>query len=186
MQRLRLFLDANILVDAQIRDIFLTVGEAGLIDVYWSEAVLDETRRALATQRDIENTRIDYLMSTIKAAFPRAIVASRNISPVDAVLPDADDLHVLAAAVSAECDFLVTNNLRDFPAEVVAQFGLSVVNADNAIALLAQDFASHLPAIIERLVAQLRKPPITVQAFLDRLTQRAPTAARALAIAISS
>lgn len=184
MYRPRLFLDANILVDAQVRDIFLTISEARLIDLRWSEGVLDETRRVLIDRRDIDPSRVDYLISTIKSAFPEATVTSRTIRPVDATLPDKDDLHVLAAAVSAECEFLVTNNVRDFPADVIGRFGLSVINADNAIALLAQDFTIHVPAIIERLVAQLRRPPITVQAFLTRLAQRAPTAAQALSDAL--
>lgn len=184
MQRPRLFLDANILVDAQIRDVFLTIAEARLVDLRWSEDVLDETRRVLADRRGIDSARIDYLISKMAAAFPLSTVGVANITPLPVALPDTDDLHVLAAAVSAGCDLLVTNNLRDFPEEIVAPLGLSVLNADAAIVLLAQSFPSHIPSIIRRLVTELRRPPVTVQEFVDRLAQRAPTAAQALSVAL--
>lgn len=45
MRRLRVFLDANVLVDAQVRDLILRAAETGLVDIRWSRRVLDETRR---------------------------------------------------------------------------------------------------------------------------------------------
>lgn len=35
-------------------------------------------------------------------------------------LPDVDDRHVLAAAIEAEADIILTWNLRDFPEAVLA------------------------------------------------------------------
>ena len=49
-RRLRVFLDANILHRAAIRDFILRVPEAGVIDVRWSDRVLDETRRSLESR----------------------------------------------------------------------------------------------------------------------------------------
>ena len=185
LRRPRIFLDANILVDAQIRDIFLTVAEAKLIDLRWSDKVLNETRNVLTSQMGIEPSRANYLISTIDAAFPRSNVAAGNITPLPVTLPDADDLHVLSAAVSADCDLLVTNNLRDFPEGAVGPFGLSVLNADSAIAMLVQDFSDQMPTIISRLLSELRKPPVNVQEFLDRLKRRTPTAGQALSAALN-
>lgn len=45
---LRVFLDANVLVPITMADVLLRLGDAGLIEPYWSEAVLDEVDRALA------------------------------------------------------------------------------------------------------------------------------------------
>lgn len=39
-------------------------------------------------------------------------------------LPDMDDRHVLAAAIQARADVIVTFNLRHFPADALAAQGL--------------------------------------------------------------
>ena len=45
-------------------------------------------------------------------------------------LPDANDAHVLAAALAARADLLVTCNLRDFPARKLRDLGLSPIHPD--------------------------------------------------------
>jgi hypothetical protein len=42
IRRLRLFLDANILHAAAVRDFLLRLAEAGLVDVRWSSPVPEE------------------------------------------------------------------------------------------------------------------------------------------------
>jgi hypothetical protein len=57
LRRLRLFLDANVLVDAQVRDIFMTMAEAELVDLRWSERVLEEMIRALVERLALDPDR---------------------------------------------------------------------------------------------------------------------------------
>ncbi len=40
-------------------------------------------------------------------------------------LPDEKDKHVLTAAIKTNANIIVTNNLKDFPNEYLAKFGLS-------------------------------------------------------------
>lgn len=46
-------------------------------------------------------------------------------------LPDPDDRHVLAAAVKAHAEVLVTFNGKDFPAEALAPWGVEAKHPDD-------------------------------------------------------
>jgi len=46
-------------------------------------------------------------------------------------LPDEKDRHVLAAAIKTNANIIVTNNLKDFPAEYLTSYGLAAKNADD-------------------------------------------------------
>ncbi len=49
-------------------------------------------------------------------------------------LPDPDDNHVLAAAISSSASVIVTDNLGDFPAEVLAPHAIDAISADDFLA----------------------------------------------------
>jgi PIN domain len=49
------------------------------------------------------------------------------------VLPDPDDRHVLAAAIRARAQVIVTNNLKDFPADRLAQWDIEPKSPDEFI-----------------------------------------------------
>ena len=63
-------------------------------------------------------------------------------------LPDAGDIHVLAAAIEGGADLIVTPNLRDFPAGQLAPHGLGAQDPDRFIAaLIDADLEAVLDAV---------------------------------------
>ena len=42
------------------------------------------------------------------------------------ILPDAEDRHVLAAAIQCQAAYIVTFNLKDFPASTLKTYGISL------------------------------------------------------------
>jgi hypothetical protein len=46
-------------------------------------------------------------------------------------LPDQKDRHVLAAAIKSNSNCIVTNNLKDFPKELVDKFEVEVISGDD-------------------------------------------------------
>ena len=49
-------------------------------------------------------------------------------------LPDEGDRHVIAAAIKTKADVIVTENLKDFPRKVLAQYGIEAKSSDEFIA----------------------------------------------------
>lgn len=176
MRRPRVFLDANVLVDAQVRDLILRAAETGLVDVRWSRRVLDETRRALS-KVIADPAACDRLVGLIDRAFPHAQVTDFEHLEQTLDLPDSDDRHVLAAAVTAECDLLVTYNLRDFPEEVCGAHDILAVDVDEALMLLSSELGATLQQVVKAQIAAMRRPAVTVETFIRRLSRTAPQAA---------
>lgn len=184
MRRLRVLLDANVIVDAQVRDLFCRLAEADLIDLRWSGEIIAECRRVLTESLRLDRSKVDGLIAALGRAFPYAAVVGYQPLIDDIELPDPDDRHVLAAAVYGECDWLVSDNVKDFPDEKVELFDLLVVTVDDALVLLAGAFGNQLAAVVDRQVAALRRPGMTRHTFIERLAARAPIGAVAIGKAL--
>jgi hypothetical protein len=63
-------------------------------------------------------------------------------------LPDQGDLHILALAAQHHADVIVTHNKKDFPQEVLNEYGIIRMNPD---AQLMQLYRLHGPALLEPL-----------------------------------
>lgn len=176
MRRLRIFLDANVLVDAQIRDIFCTMAEAELIDLYWSKEILSETRQALTTRLKLDSKKVERMLEAFAAAFPDGIVIDYEPLINLLKLPDPKDRHVIAAAASAKCDLLITYNTKDFPQSEASKHDLEVVDVDEALCDLTRRYHNNIANIIKTCITRMKKPKMQEIDFLRRLEQRAPLA----------
>ena len=82
-------------------------------------------------------------------------------------------MHVLAAAIAGHADCIVTANLKAFPENALAPFGIQVIHPDEfLIAQMDLDSLSVLAAFKE-LRARLKNPAYTPSAFADALERNA-------------
>jgi hypothetical protein len=86
-------------------------------------------------------------------------------------LPDPDDRHVLAAAIVGRCDVIVTQNLRDFPADALAPYGIEAQHPDNFLSNHLNLEPGLFCDVIRKVRARLKNPPFTAQQYLTILTQ---------------
>ena len=87
-------------------------------------------------------------------------------------LPDADDRHVLAAAIKCNASVIVTFNLKDFPKSALDAFDIEPLHPDDFIAdLWDLDQAAVLEAA-QRQRASLKNPPHSAREYLDKLLQQ--------------
>ena len=108
-------LDANVLYPQWLRDVLLTLAAMGSYDPVWSEQIIDEMRRnVLHGHPDIDPAHFDAAtIAELRRAFPDAWIEV----PADLITQmdnDPEDRHVLATAVIAGAQVIVTANTRDF------------------------------------------------------------------------
>jgi len=162
-------LDANVLYPARLRDLLIRLAIAGLYQARWSEQILDECFGNLIENRpDLTEDQLARTRRLMTTALPDAAVAGYEDRIEEYDLPDPDDRHVLAAAVTTGASLLVTDNLDDFPAGRIPE-GLQVVSPDEFVLALANDDLDVVVEVIEAQAAALAIPPMTTSELLDGL-----------------
>ena len=123
-------LDTNIIYPLWIRDLMFWFAHYELYTPKWSKHIFDEWIEVMKSKGISESER-NKRISLANEAFPDALV--ENYEPLIQILtlPDNKDRHVMAAAIKTNANLIVTNNLKDFPADYLANFGLSAKNADD-------------------------------------------------------
>jgi predicted nucleic acid-binding protein len=98
----------------------------------WSETILEEVARTQVEKltRPFSLTEAAYWRREVTRAFPEAKVVSDE-TLVGRMANHPKDRHVLAAAVVARASDIVTFNLRDFPTESTAPWGVRAIKPDD-------------------------------------------------------
>src|SRR3954469_22220568 len=145
----KVVLDANVLYPFSLRDTLLRAASEGLFQLYWSDQILEEARRSLVSSGRMTDDRAARLRSVMEEAFPEAMVTGHE-PLIAAMKNDEKDRHVVAAAVKAGAQVIVTSNLKHFrelPEGIEAQSPddfLCHVSTSTPMAC-SNSFASRLP-----------------------------------------
>lgn len=102
-------------------------------------------------------------------AFPDAFVQNYEGIIPNLELPDPKDCHVLAAAIKINANVIVTNNLKDFPAEYLQTFELSVKSADDFLTDIIDLNVQVSIQAFREMVLNKKKPKMDEFAVLDQL-----------------
>ena len=128
-------LDTSVLWPSLQRDFLLSLAIEGTYRPTWSSAILDELQfheEAKLVKRGMPVAGAARRAATLIAAMRREFADAEvdGWQPLEGTfgLPDPDDEHVLAAAVIAGAGAIVTENLKDFPADRIPP-GIQVLSA---------------------------------------------------------
>ena len=165
-------LDANVLYPFRKRDALLRFAEAGLYRARWSRTILDEWRRSLLAKKPNLTVSINAQIEAMACAFPEALVEGFEDLIGAIELPDEDDRHVVAVAIVADAEHIVTENLKDFPAEHIARYGIEAVAADDFLASTFELYPSDATAALRRMREGYETPPMTAHEFIFDLQSK--------------
>jgi len=170
--RFTAFFDANVLYPADLRNLLMHLALTGLFRATWSAGVHEEWMSALLRNRpDLSREKLERTRMLMDQHAEDALVTGYEDLIPGLQLPDPNDRHVLAAAIRGRADVIVTANLRDFPAETLAEFGIDAQHPD--------EFVLHLLDLAPGIVAEaarnhresLKNPPKTIDEYLNALEE---------------
>ena len=174
--------DACVLYPAGVRDLLVRLAQTGLFRARWTDRILDEmVRSILADRPDLTPTRLMRTRRMMCDAVADCLTTGYE-SLIDGLeLPDPDDRHVLAAAIRAGSEVIVTENLKDFPTKALEPYNIEAQTPDVFVLHLIELAPSTVRAVVQHQAAALDNPPMTVGEVLDHLARSGlPRAAAAL------
>ena len=100
------------------------------------------------------------------AAVPDCVVTGWEEAVPTLRLPDPADRHVLAAAIHADAQVIVTRNLKDFPVRALAPFGIEAQHPDLFVLGLIRQNPIAVFEILRQQQQDLRRNPKTIPQLL--------------------
>ncbi|MEI7208390.1 PIN domain-containing protein [Pectobacterium carotovorum] len=166
-------LDACVIYPSLLRDLLMHLGLTGLYQPKWTVQIQEEWQRnLLLNNADVTMDKLRNIEHLMNKALPDANVTGFEQLIPALVLPDADDRHVLAAAIRANAEVIVTANLKDFPATALFEFGVEAMHPDEFIADLFDLNSALVLKAVRTSRTAFRKPPFDVDEYLDCLLRQ--------------
>jgi len=151
---MKILLDTCVLYPSVMREVLLAVAKQGHFTPLWSPRILEEWARAARKLGPLGELQARGEIALARAAFPKAIVTPKEGLTNRLYLPDADDIHVLAAAITGHADAIVTMNAKDFPRHILREEGLERQDPDSFLWALWSDHPEDVNAAIESVRRQ--------------------------------
>lgn len=166
-------LDACVLYPVGPRDLLLSVAERGVYAPYWSKEILEEMARNIADSGRSTPERVAGMCEQMNRAFPAALVEGYE-ALIPSMTNQHKDRHVLAAAVRANVSVIVTDNKKDFPSSVLADYDIEAQTADEFLTYALDHDTPAVLGALRTMSTKRRNPPVSERGLLDTLAERLP------------
>lgn len=162
--------DACVLYPFSLRDLLVELATTCLFDARWTNQIHDEwIRNLLQDHPEITLSQLERTKKLMNQAVLGSLVVDFEhlIPSVD--LPDPNDAHVIAAAMTCNAQRIVTFNLKDFPEATLKPLGMSAIHPDDFILELLTLNALVVVDAVSACQTRFRNPPRSIQEHLERL-----------------
>lgn len=161
--------DANALVGNSLRDLLVRIAQTGLVQAKWTERILDEAFAAVLKNRpDIDSDKLLRVRELMVEAVPDCLIGGHEPLINGLQLPDPDDRHVLAAAIKAGAQVIVTAD-KDFTAEALEPWDIEAKSPDDFVLDQIDINDRVIWACIEAIVNSRKRYPVAVEDVLAQL-----------------
>jgi predicted nucleic acid-binding protein len=162
--------DANVLYPSTSRDLLIRIAQARLVQAKWTDQIMDEVFDNLRKNRpELDPAALTRTRKLMIRAVRDCLVSGYEPLIAGLDLPDPDDRHVLAAAIRARAQLIVTNNLKDFPPERLAQWDIEPKSADEFVLDQIDLNAKVVWGCVQQIADTWRNPPGTTADVLRSL-----------------
>jgi hypothetical protein len=167
-------LDANVLYPVSLCDTLLRCALAGLYRPLWTAQILEEATRNLVADGRATRAGAARRVQHMQGAFPHALVSGyEDLIPL--LQCDPKDRHVLAAAVRGKAQWIVTQNLADFPLAALQPYAVEARHPDQFLTDIFEHDPDAVVQALRRQAAALRNPPMPVEQVLAVLAIHVPS-----------
>lgn len=162
--------DANALYGNAQRDLLIRIARSGLVQAKWTDEILDEMTRNLSVKRpDIPPERLVRLRELMNSAVADCLVTGYEPLVESLELPDPDDRHVLAAAITSGAQVIVTTNTKDFPAKQLQPWNVEAKLPDDFVLDQIHIDARVVYSCVHQIASSRINPPETAEDVLGEL-----------------
>ena len=158
------------LYPAPLRDLLVRLALTGLFRAKWSARIHEEWIRSVLKNRpDLTEEQLRRTCDLMNRAVPDCLVTGHEGLIEQLQLPDADDRHVLAAAIRSQAGVIVTFNLKDFPSDALAPYNVEAQHPDEFISHQFDLSPAAVAAAVRDQRLALKNPPRSARELLDIL-----------------
>lgn len=163
-------LDACILYPPSLRDLLMWLAATRVYAPRWTEEIHAEwIRNVLANNPEVTPAQLDRTRRLMNQVTPHCLVSGYEARIPALRLPDANDRHVLAAAIETQAPLIVTFNLSDFPQAVLRTYGVQAVHPDDFLSGLFDENPDLFLRAVQRHRASLHHPPKDAAGYIQTL-----------------
>lgn len=165
-------LDANVLVPIRLTDLFVQLAVDDLFRAKWSQDIHREWMKTVRRlYPDISLERLERRRAQMDTETRDTLVDGYEIIINSLNLPDEDDRHVLAAAITGRCDVIVTYNLEDFPKVELSKHNIEAQHPDVFLANHLDLFPGKFCAAVRKIRRRHIRKKLNVDEYLVSLAE---------------
>ena len=163
-------LDACVIYPPALRDVLMWLAAVIAYEPRWTEQIHHEwMRNVLMDRPDVTLAQLERTRRLMDQVNPKCLVTGYEARIPGLQLPDANDRHVLAAAIETGADVIVTFNLSDFPLDALDPFSVRALPPD---AFMGAMFRENKPRFLRGLRqhrASLVNPAKSAELYVESL-----------------